>query len=590
MADIKRLLSKKGWTGRELGILELTNMCAIFRQAVEGKDPRPIVEQTQLRMMINAITDGQQRQIYNGYISIHEWISVQYNIAQTHLQQAQLRYRELYDYITDAIFAEDVYSYIERLPVIMSKKQFEDAKAEGIEAQLKGKDGEDLYCTVFDLIERAITYYSRQLQEHPGKPNPLKAIRKKYVRQPIKSKVILSQWNEVQGEGYYTIEDGSGRRSDAMTAEEWAEAIITPAMMEALGDSDTRAKIVAKRNITRAKALFDGGTEKDADEAQHKTDYELGLATPVKWHYYEDPPADLMKWDVIEQELLQDFYPADIDGSGDKYSEENFTRSMEDFISEFDELVASIVKVIDELHFDSVTRLDQIPVGRWWSTRWSRRKLYEIDFFGERGDLDADASAFDGNKRALFNGIAILRTAGFGQCIDERGYYVAPDIYHTLSNLTLEAFFPEADDYAETIDSVETARHTLIESYYRLKGYNLSLSLIAKHYDVPDLTIFQMDVAGVEDKIRAFNDGVLFLYKKIADTDYADNSLKEKKLQVLKDFFYPIECDSITIPAENIREAEALLKDFAAFAPENASRFDSLLCVLPEEPFGGEEC
>lgn len=38
------------------------------------------------------------------------------------------------------------------------------------------------------------------------------------------------------GEGYYTIEDGSGRRSDTMTAEEWQKAITTPAMKQALRD------------------------------------------------------------------------------------------------------------------------------------------------------------------------------------------------------------------------------------------------------------------------------------------------------------------------------------------------------------------
>lgn len=36
MADIKRLLNKKGWTGKELGILELTNMATLFRQRISG--------------------------------------------------------------------------------------------------------------------------------------------------------------------------------------------------------------------------------------------------------------------------------------------------------------------------------------------------------------------------------------------------------------------------------------------------------------------------------------------------------------------------------------------------------------------------
>ena len=593
MADIKRLLNKKGWAGRELGILELTNMAVMFRQALEGKEPKPLVEQAQLRKMINTITDRQQGQVYNGYISIHEWLSIRYNIAQTQLQQAQLQYRTLAGYITDATLAEDVYRYIEQLPAIMTQKQYEDTKAESVAARFKDDEGGELYSNVFNLVERAISFYLRQLQREPNKANPLKAIRKKYVSQPVKSKLIRSRWNEIAGEGYYTIEDGSGRRSDTMTSEEWQEAITTPAMKKALRDmratdvsgTEYTQTIAARRLIDRAKVIFEGGTERDADEAQHKADYEAGLATPVKWHYYEEAPADLMKWDVIEQETLLELYPADLDGSGDEWSESNFTRSMEDFVAEFRELVTVILKDIDKKCYSGEAYLEKLPIEEWLTTMWSWRDLYEYDFYGEREEAEADTSVFDGNKRALLNGIAILRASdliGKSPRIDERGYYVEPDIHHTLSNFTLEAFFPEAEDYADNIDIAETARQTLIESYYHLKGYNLSLELIARYYDVPDMTVFQMDIAGIEDKIRAFNELVPILYKKITDTDYADGELKAKKLQVLKDFFQPIDYEAIAIPAENVEQAEELLKDFAAFKPENSDRFNSLLCVLPE--------
>lgn len=588
--DIKRLLNKKGWTGRELGILELTNMAVLFRQAIEGQEPKPLVEQAQLRKMINTITDRQQGLVYNGYISIHEWLSIRYNIAQTHLQQAQLRYRELVGYITDATLAEDVYRYIEQLPAIMTQKQYEDTKAESIAARFKDDEGGELYSNVFNLVERAISFYLKQLQREPNKPNPLKAIRKKYVSQPVKSEHIRSRWNELTGEGYYTIEDGSGRRSDTMTSEEWQDAITTPAMKKALRDmratdgsgTEYTQSIAARRLIDRAKVIFEGGTEADADKAQQERDYQAGLATPVKWHYYEEAPADLMKWDVIEQELLLELYPADLDGSGDEYSEENFTRSMEDFVAEFRELVTAILKDIDKKCYSGEAYLQKLPIGEWATTMWSWRDLYECDFYGEREEAEADISIFNGNKRALFNGIAILRASdliGKSPRIDERGYYVEPDISRTLANFTLEAFFPEAEDYADNIDIVETARQTLIESYYHLKGYNYSLELIGRYYEVPEITVFQMDVEGIEDKIRAFNELVPILYKKITDTDYQDGELKAKKLQVLKDFFQPIDYEAITIPTENKAQAEELLADFKAFKPENADIFNSLLCV-----------
>ena len=103
------------------------------------------------------------------------------------------------------------------------------------------------------------------------------------------------------GEGYYTIEDGSGRRSDTMTAEEWQEAIITPAMKQALRDMKTAdgsgteytQQIATRRLLDRAKVIFEGGTEADADEAQQKKDYERGLLLPLNGITTKKPPPIL---------------------------------------------------------------------------------------------------------------------------------------------------------------------------------------------------------------------------------------------------------------------------------------------------------
>ena len=114
MADIKKLLNKKGWTGRELGIIELTNMSELYRQALAGnQDPTPLVEPGQFQKMINGIVDRSQGIVYNGYISIHEWLQVQLQAALAQDQQVQLQYKKLIDYVTNAITAEDAYRYAE---------------------------------------------------------------------------------------------------------------------------------------------------------------------------------------------------------------------------------------------------------------------------------------------------------------------------------------------------------------------------------------------------------------------------------------------------------------------------------------------
>ena len=205
MADIAKILNKKKWTGRELGRLELTNMALGYKNALTGQGSEsPIVSRAQLEKMLSSLDDREQIRIYNGYIGIHRWISVQYNVAQTQIQQAQLQYRTLSEYITDAVLAEHVFQYIEQLPAIMTQKQYDDLVKERREASFKDDEGNELYYNIFNILEKAIHYYVNLLQSNPKKANPLKTIRKKYIAQPVKSSVILDAWNEVMGRGYYT--------------------------------------------------------------------------------------------------------------------------------------------------------------------------------------------------------------------------------------------------------------------------------------------------------------------------------------------------------------------------------------------------
>ena len=599
MADIKRLLNKKGWTGRELGQLLLANIANDYRQALEGNfNPTSLISEAEFSKMLRSLTDRVQGHAYNEYYKVFEWLKARPAITNGYYMNGQNDFITLRSYIMQALFAEDVYRYVEQLPAIMTQKQFDELKAERVEAYFKdAEDGDELQSNIFNLVERAIAYYLHKLQKEPQKPNPLKAIRKKYVSQPVKSKLILSRYNEITGEGYYTLEDG--RRSDEMTSEEWQAAITTPLMQKAL--AEMRAEdgsgreltnfIATQRLIERARVIYNGGTEEDADKAQEETDYQRGLAVPCQWHYYEDPPKDLTKWDIIEQELLLEFYPADIDGSGDAYSEDNFTASMQDFFTEFKELATAMLADMDKNYFSGdEIKAAELPIEEWESTLISWRRLYELDFYGERSEAESDIQLFNGNKRALLNGIAILRPSDLlekSPRIDERGYYTEPDISHAISSHSLEAFFTESEEYAENIAAVEEARSGLLSNYYFLMGYNKQIDLVIALVDVPELSIFKQDLRGLEERVKALNDLVPILYRQIRDTDYKDKELQARKMEVLKDIFPPLDIDSLTIPEENIEEAQELVSSFKAFS-EQHMRFESLLCYRPEDEEDGE--
>lgn len=502
MADIKRILKKKAWTGRDLGILEVTNMCIMFSQSLEGKEPKPIVEISQLRSMIDNISDRQHAHDYNGYISIHEWLIVRYNIAQAYFQQAQLQFRTLEGYIERAILAEDVYSYVRYLPAIMTQSQYDAIRAERIEAQFKDETGEELTNIAFSLVLRAIDFYVYKLIKEPGKPNPLKAIKRKYVNQPVKSSYILSQ--------------------------------------------------------------LDG-----------------------------EPPADLTKWEIVESGLLFDLYgdAEAIAGNGG----EEFYSNIVDFTTEFRELVTVILKDIDKKYFKGEAVLSGLPLTEWSKPLFTERELYEKDFYGERAVIESPSLLFAGEHRPRFNGVAILQEGSipyryFSRAVtDERGFYVEPEIRTTLSRHTLEGFFTEADEYAENVEVVEQSRKTFIASYYYLMGYNYSLELIGEYYDIPDVTIFQMDLEFIESRLDELNALTRTLADKIFSIAYSDKTLKEKKLQVLKDHFQPLEYKTIAIPDDNKQKARNLLKDFKAFQDhETTEQFEYLLCQLPEPIEDGE--
>ena len=591
MADIKKLLNKKGWTGRELGIIELTNMCSVFKQSLEGVYPVvPLVEKAQFRKMLTSITDSYQDRIYNGYIAIHEWVNLHYNIRHAHEQQAQLRYKDLIDLVEMAIMAEDVYKYESKLPVIMTQKQYEETAARGRQLWLRGEE-DDPSCYVDNLAQmilRAVEYYSNLLVSDPKKPNPLKPVRKKYVSEPIKSALIRAEYNRAADNGYWMTEDG--KRSDQMTEAEWQKAITTPKMARLLEQIDLEERQTATSptaediSLERAQAIADlvysGMEYSDVIEAEKLKDLEDGLAVKTFRYYYEEIPEDLSKWDVITDHCtMTDIYIELLDSTNPDPDE--YATELRDFYEEFQEIIRVILQDIDEKWFNGEAGLVDLPLEKWEDFTFTGTEQYERDLYGFRASIDYPGILFDDNWKAVSQGIAILREDMIDKShIDDRGYYIPPEIHHSFSKHGLESFFSESEHFADNLDSLESGREILLESYYILKAINLAIDMIADYYEVPDLEVFKSNTGNIEKMIDAINDLVKVLYLNIyATQNYHDEELKERKLQVLREIFTPIDWKSVQIPEATIEEARATLKDFRAFRDNSLS--DILLWRKP---------
>ena len=583
--DIKRLLNQKTWTGRELGRLEIAIMAAQFKQAIQGETPQPLINKGQFQQMLNSITDAVQRKIYNGYIEIHEWLSLAYNIAQSNYQSAQLQYKNIFGYILQAELAEDTFSYIESLPVIMTEKQYKQAAENGRHQYLYWTDekGEEKPRgdNALALIYRAIEHYIKLLADEPKKPNPLKPIRKKYLAAKATNPLILSRYNEATDNGYYILEDG--RRSDQMSQEDWQAAISTPQMREALEEMEQRdelgrghfgytAKQIAfSRIIQRAKYVYEGKaeTEEEAARLLAGEGKEDRLTLPATWKLYETPPEDLTKWEILEDgDALYNIFRNALGGEEADTAEETSRLYLEEaqaFIAEFKEAVAAIIADIKK-HYN--TDIDTIPVESWECTVYEWPQLYELDFYGFRSEADAFTTIFSDNWRAMANGVAILQPkSGLNKprFVDEQGNYTPPPVKESVKIYSLAGFFTDADEYAERIEEIEQGREALLDAYYFIKGYNYALDLIAAEYEIPEINIFKSDIIRIEEQIDAINSLIPMLYNRIKSTEYEDKELQQRKLQVLRDIFPPIDYKAIDIPAERIVEAQEAIKDFKAF-------------------------
>lgn len=583
MADIKKLLNKKGWTGRELGIIELTNMCSVFKQSLEGVSPVvPLVDKAQFRNMLNSITDSYQNRIYNGYISIHEWVSLHYNIRLANEQQAQLRYKDLIDLVEMAIMAEDVCEYESKLPVIMTQKQYEETAAKSRQLWLRGEEDDPSYNedNLARMIIRAVEHYSKLLVSDPKKPNPLKPVRKKYVAEPISSPLIRARYNKAADNGYWMTEDG--KRSDQMTEAEWQKAITTPKMAQLLEQmtqeesqtdaSSTAEAISLERAQDRAEWLYSGMDAVAVYEAEKQKNLESGLGIKTTYHLYEEFPEDLTKWDVITDYCpLAEIY-CELLSCTDPEPEE-YAAELRDFYEEFQEIIRVILQDIDEKWFSGEAGLVDLPLDKWDDFTFTGTEQYERDLYGFRSEIDQPGILFDDNQKAIAQGIAILREDMIDSShIDDRGYYIPPEIHHSFSKHGLESFFSESEQFADNLESLESGRELLLDSYYILKAYNLAIDMISDYYEVPDLYVFKAETRTIEKMIDAINDLVKVLYLKIHDTwYYHDDDLKKRKLQVLREIFLPIDWKSVQIPEATIEEARATLKDFHAFKDNTIS-------------------
>lgn len=587
--DIKTLLSKKKtWTGEEVARASIASWLYECEQAKDGiLDTKPLFTDAELRSHLNSITDPAEGKRYNNLISIREWASRAYLSALAQEQVCQCYFEKLFNRITNIEAVEDTYRYLSELPTIMTEKQYKELVEAKTEEALH-PDGEQIGFCLFNLLQEALDYYVKELQAKPrDKKNPLQPLKKKLEKELVTDPHILKKYNKVMGNGYYTLPDG--RKSKDMSTEEWEEA-VSPVLYaiehnEELTDLERkqlRTDIAQKRILAQEELVFSGMTDEEAQKVRMEADYKEGFFTKCEWHEDEETPADLNKWEVLETGDLGEYYPS-------LYGEEGTEEEdIEAFRKEFPEVVASLLKNMQDRYSLDTVSLIEAPVSKWleWGILYWE-DLYKADFYGFRKTyIDTDTNYFDKNKRALFNGVAILRPNNIvnkSRCIDEDGNYTPPALPNTFVELSIEALFTDSEYYASASESIMLEREYLLDSYYYLNGYNKAIDIIIEQFNLPDFEIVKARTGFLKERIDALNGLFLMAYRKVRNIDYEDEELKEKKLEALRNFFYKLDYEKETPPEDKVEYATRLIKDFSAFKSKTMEFTTALCYKTPEQ-------
>lgn len=593
---IKSILRKNTWTGEEVGRALILNLIYSWKEQLAGHGRlRTMFAPGQFSMMVNSL-QGIDIDIYNNYVGLNNWVITNKTQANGFYLQAEAGIKKLFGILTTAAAAENVYKYIEKIPVIVTETQYDRLTKENRERVFSTWGEVDLFSLLWDAIE----HYMAELEENPQAKNPLQSVKKKYEAEPVKSKIIIENYNALSNNGYWELEDGT--RSDKVSFTEWLIASLKPeyrakveGLLERPGcvfDEDTEElhvrdemhelyKIFAdgmfKEDAAKEELTQQGKSEEEIDKALEDIDSEYLL--PREWHASTEPQEGLTKWEILShpQDLNEYYFTLHSKRAGAEPDKKEYLAEVKDFVAEFAELVKKLLADVTKKTGRDVTKL---KLEQWQRTCWTVKELYDKDIYSYRATVDSRHNIFNGDERASFAGVAVIKEAGWAMDKTQDGDYIAPSTTNPLtgSMLGLEQYLDTNPSWEKNIENLQECRENILDGYRNVLIYDVACEMIAKYTKLKEFTIFQQGAGDIADEIQAINSFIPILYMSISKTNYNDKENKKKKLELLREQFTPLDIKGQAIRQKDYNDAWKLLnKDHMIVFGRNTSEFFNTL-------------
>ena len=577
--QLKNLLKKKGWTGEEVGKLLIASMLNDIKQQGQA-DKEPLFSQSDFEKMESSLTSDRDYLTYGVYRDLYSSIIDSFNRGQGLYQQFYNGFSRLFSELREVENADNAQASIDETPLIMTESQYKRLEAEAGEVLRGYKDS--YYSILFYILEKF-------LDAGEEAPKPIRDAIEATKKIPAKDKSFSRSYNELMGEGYYSLPDG--RRSDQMTSEEWQETLQTEFLkshkLTINGEPATPEETVQHYNQNRliasyelffkgAKAIRElvlertgkqlDGTDEELEEALNDTIAYVGkahykpnaeqiaealdFATPTEWHTYEELPEGLTAYDLLD--LITD---------SSSYGETDPRKHLKAFKTEYPELYTALNAYIEE----KVPQARGLKPNQLYKDIVSWGELAEHGVIGYSSLIQPDdreivqiwtegedtTESKSKRLRTGLKGIAILRHPASYQT-DEKGDYIEKKspLHFFQSLYTLEG---DGDKIAELHGYIDNLINPALGYLY---AFNALMEIIGKVYDLPELAeVARYDTTLFESKMSGFN-GLLYVFYHDV---YGNEAEKQHKRAIIKEAFSPLEAEPLKPSQEAIEEITAEL-------------------------------
>ena len=211
--NLKAILSKKNWSGEEVGRALIANLMNDIKCI--GKDHEPLFSQGELDTMTNSLSEEQYNNL-RPYHRLHSIIHESYNFLQAKHQQFYNGYYRLLNYLKSAEAIEAMRTQAEKYPLILSAEKYDELSRAAYEERRGTVD--NLYGAIISHLSQAFLDY---LDGDEHLPEEYRAAFEKLKQETATDAAIIKQSDEVSPRGTYVLP--TGERSRDYTREEWYE-------------------------------------------------------------------------------------------------------------------------------------------------------------------------------------------------------------------------------------------------------------------------------------------------------------------------------------------------------------------------------